>query len=329
MSRLFETFVPRKTDKLYDNPVWIAYPVPHGFDLRNPVSRKGCINRMMILAESMKFRCKEESLLEIGCMIPQHVGDADLMANCLSLEFIIRQQSMCCILMCIAQCPTSDWHSAHIGQISYILMSNRSIGRHVFKSKQCCLWKPLLSAQIAVLVNKLKSGFELHFSKSLLVSMKYWNKEQMAFAVGKGLFEVIGGKVREKAESTMMGRQFPESQWSLISIPMGIDHLTVLLLFGLYLCRKLKFDPNRVCPWKWCGDELGICTQQSLQSMKAVEMICCWPQCKTRDTKQADFFDKKTRKMYRCERCLLVKYCCRNHQKKHWKFIHRQQCQEF
>eukprot|EP00483_Globobulimina_turgida_P004763 UN04772 len=35
---------------------------------------------------------------------------------------------------------------------------------------------------------------------------------------------------------------------------------------------------------------------------------------------------KKSKKLYRCKGCQLVTYCCKSHQKKHWKTIHSKQC---
>eukprot|EP01084_Bolivina_argentea_P212694 361495_1 len=42
---------------------------------------------------------------------------------------------------------------------------------------------------------------------------------------------------------------------------------------------------------------------------------CAWVMC-----------GKVRRKLYKCKACRLVYYCCRNHQKKHWKLIHSNQC---
>eukprot|EP01084_Bolivina_argentea_P018485 34415_1 len=44
---------------------------------------------------------------------------------------------------------------------------------------------------------------------------------------------------------------------------------------------------------------------------------CEWKYCKQ---------TKKTKKLYRCKGCQLVTYCCKSHQKKHWKTIHSKQC---
>eukprot|EP01084_Bolivina_argentea_P145382 254825_1 len=38
------------------------------------------------------------------------------------------------------------------------------------------------------------------------------------------------------------------------------------------------------------------------------------------------FCAKTERKLYKCKKCRLVNYCCRNHQKKDWKHVHAQQC---
>lgn len=45
---------------------------------------------------------------------------------------------------------------------------------------------------------------------------------------------------------------------------------------------------------------------------------CAWMKCE-KGRGSAD-------KIYQCKRCRMVNYCCRNHQKKDWAFIHSNQC---
>merc|ERR1712129_293494 len=49
-------------------------------------------------------------------------------------------------------------------------------------------------------------------------------------------------------------------------------------------------------------------------------IYCGHPRCNKQEN---DFAEKCL-----CEGCKLIKYCCRKHQKNHWKLIHSQQCRE-
>ena len=52
---------------------------------------------------------------------------------------------------------------------------------------------------------------------------------------------------------------------------------------------------------------------------KDVKEYCGWPLCQKE-------IEKNDGKKTKCKGCKLIKYCSRNHQKKHWSYIHRQQC---
>ena len=50
-------------------------------------------------------------------------------------------------------------------------------------------------------------------------------------------------------------------------------------------------------------------------------IYCGYPFC---NKAKAEFAKKN-----KCERCKLIRYCSRKHQKKHWKMIHSQQCKQY
>eukprot|EP01084_Bolivina_argentea_P230395 388636_1 len=68
----------------------------------------------------------------------------------------------------------------------------------------------------------------------------------------------------------------------------------------------------------WCDDSVNIFMNIMISAYKERRIShCAWVLCNNSDEEYT---------LYVCKRCKLILYCCRNHQKKHWKYIHSQQC---
>lgn len=92
-------------------------------------------------------------------------------------------------------------------------------------------------------------------------------------------------------------------------------------ILGLGHCLRCKYqllDTPRIGIVQDWASKLYRC-------LKMDQNICGWLPCYGMRLKS----DGCHETMYVCKGCRLIKYCCRKHQKKHWKFIHRWQCREY
>lgn len=64
--------------------------------------------------------------------------------------------------------------------------------------------------------------------------------------------------------------------------------------------------------------------KKGLQLRRMMETECGWPPCALFTPQREKREDIKL--SFKCGGCKLIRYCCRRHQKNHWKFIHSQQC---
>lgn len=93
------------------------------------------------------------------------------------------------------------------------------------------------------------------------------------------------------------------------------NFLTKFPLIDSMLCEKptLKYDGKALTP-----KVFGI---MRLQYERGLNKRCMWLPCQFKNRIEHE-------KIYRCKGCNLIRYCSPKCQKKHWKFIHSQQCKE-
>ena len=249
---------------------------------------------------------------------PITTGFIDVRADLLCFEYVIQQRIFGRILQEIANDPSPSWRQDNLRIICYHLMHHRLVLRHIFQKTE--LWKPLLSAQVKVLSFKSIQRLDDPLLSCLMASMKHWERKNLTFAIDK-LFPVVYMKYTDICKQGFLPCG-PTKKHGVMYHACG--HL--FTLFG-YLLAKLdgcSFDD--FSGQNFIGQTLSakkfIGKRMRFERMR--ERECGWLPCA--------FFNAQKRKRkdmkpaLTCKGCKLIRYCCRNHQKKHWKFIHRQQC---
>lgn len=227
--------------------------------------------------------------------------------NCRCLDYLSRHRTLEQELLKAEKSSNSRKSYFLVIEISSVLRYNRLILRFIFKSMHIGLWKALLSAQIAMLrsrqVDNYDRGNALQFS--IVLSMLHWNAKHLTFARDRGLFKIVANQF---IHDYFLGKEDKGKASSILTI-------------GSHLSQK--YDIQNVVPDIWVFKLEAYQNNPRgrplfLQLTSTVNSMCCWAPC-----------SQPHRKMYICKRCRLVQYCCRRHQKKHWKFIHRQQCRNY
>eukprot|EP01084_Bolivina_argentea_P051834 95311_1 len=199
---------------------------------------------------------------------------------------------------------------------------NILILKHLFRcDDEVKLWINLVSSaikslSIAQYINhKSQHGIYLF----LLKMMKYWRYKHCKLAYDCKFFELVGNM---HCDSLQMN--------SLICIERSGRSIVLYSKFISCLscsnrARKLNtyFTQSLKDRFKKSGVEYDdfIKYVKKWQTQNYVHKnfrICGWPLC----TKQLHEFESKNI----CKGCHLIRYCGKNHQKKHWKYIHSQQC---
>jgi len=187
--------------------------------------------------------------------------------------------------------------------------------------------------------------------KLILISMKYWEIQHLHFAYKMGIVEFIDNL--QKSTEAFLNSDSAAPEIDSIELPPKIaDGYVVvtqlkcsIIYFGFKAMKRAEklgvsfyaedkpgcglspyLDLTAMPNLFYYGQEMTPrqFIRQRLLEDKCAENKCGWPPC------QSQMEGKELhKKMWKCKRCRLIKYCCRNHQKKHWKFIHSQQCREY
>eukprot|EP01084_Bolivina_argentea_P230396 388638_1 len=218
----------------------------------------------------------------------------------------------------------------HLSNFARILTHSGKLAlKYIFRSDDPCqLWKPFLHSLVIALVSFIPTikkcnrntliRWNLCFV-TLLGSIKYWKYKHFTYTV----MDTDLGKFLKICQQRNFHPVSDGNIKNLICPYRSVDCCVLLLnemklsmSINLYtkvhskLRNYVDFDVVRM---KNRNMRLVGCW-----TAIAVKVKCSWPLC----NKYRNEFNVK----HKCKGCRLVRYCCRNHQKKHWKYIHSTQC---
>eukprot|EP01084_Bolivina_argentea_P216022 366938_1 len=168
--------------------------------------------------------------------------------------------------------------------------------------------------------HKLKDDGLLDFVIYLLVSIKYWQPSHFTF-VSRGFGQMVSHLMELDIKC---------------SIKYKIKSNLCFLGFAPALCKEFTVYAEkkggivlRAKVAKIIAIEVGRHRTHVFAAAKSIPRFnsytsrkreCGWVLC----NKKQNAFGAKNK----CKGCMMVQYCCRRHQKKHWKYIHSQQCSQ-
>ena len=297
----------------FDHPV-LYHLSGNIYDLRCETDRNARFNQMV-----RRF--------EFDAHTPQCAGNERIATSCVTFDYLSRLPDIQRILVRAQRSDrlTNEESFHWMLEITTVLGDNRRIVRFIFQRAKLAFLAPLLSAQITILAtasllpNGDKNAHILKYNlRAMSHSMMYWSAEVLLLARDLGLFKWMAKQSRQRFSDDLKA--------SMMDI----------LIFGHYLESKFKianplfnrriFDIRR----EKLEHEGKILTFKQYiklrnQCFKEMENMCGWPPCRFMQEDNGVVHER----MHICKGCHLIKYCCRNHQKKHWKFIHSQQCREY
>lgn len=273
------------------------------------------------------------------------IADRVLSSNFLSFELIIHRRKVREILLSTARNPSSKWQYLNLSMISWCLFMNPLILRLMMQNDRCDIWKALIAAWIRSLLASSVSHHINDFEplrSAFLLSQRYWDIEHWGFAFECGLQTFID-KIADYSDShslsgvlfVIQSRLYALNYRGRAKMQLGkyiwpplsdADAYFQMVFHGHDGLWGISL-PSRYPLFEIAGKEVTakeIVRDQS-EKDKRYENKCGWPPCSIY-VPNDDIHQIRT---WKCSRCRLIRYCCKNHQKKHWKFIHRQQCREF
>ena len=265
------------------------------YDLRSEKDRNARFHKIF-------NECEGRALLKL-----EYHSDPFWASSCLSFDYLSRHSDIRRRLLR----NVYDYH--WLLEMTMSFTCHRLILRSIFKSVHINLWMFLLTAQITFLPRALSGDTSTWkwIVSTILYSMPYWNAEQLLFARELGLFSMIANKSDDKTRD-----------------PRKIILEGNIQIFGFFLSLKFKiknFLSDQVMATNRCIQDCQSIGSELCKTLRMKENVCGWPPCH-RIQMQTDI---EQGEMYICKGCRLIKYCCRRHQKKHWKFIHSQQCRQY
>ena len=167
------------------------------------------------------------------------------------------------------------------------------------------------------------TGMTIPSSICIVSSMRYWRRAHFRIAADNGYSEIIGALFQQAmGTKRSMAKLFAflsaYSQyfiWAKKRDPHG--------KYGLvrYMAHSLSRYGNVESMQSLLDmSEKNPSGPTILRQANRVDDQCGWPPCGR--MKKKDSFALRSV----CAGCRCIRYCCRNHQKRHWSYMHREQC---
>ena len=239
------------------------------------------------------------------------------------------------------------------------IYSNRLVMKHIFRNQTELfqLSKAMIhfTLKMAGLYKKeinpvMMEGAQVYWQcvVSLVVCIQYWKSQHFMFAVDIGLSKLMADMYQEcKYQSE---QHYSNKKCSNATCAKAIN--TFVLLHDIYIYHAQKCEQYLLsCAKEENGKLMPYLEQSFVHTGAGLAEISAWRSSwvpKYSATKKDRFYlgDRIHRecgllscrkrkghdnfaKQSICKGCRLVRYCCRNHQKRHWKHIHSQQCPAF
>eukprot|EP01084_Bolivina_argentea_P274409 467723_1 len=229
-----------------------------------------------------------------------------------------------------------------LSELIIILKHDRVAFKHIFSNKNG-IWEAFLSVSMTALLRNVPIGQIVLSDKdhsdtswvnicmTLLVTIKYWKQKHFIFAINNGLYKLLMVWWIKRVHFPYSPRVQIELVLSCVlyqnclKYASKIDYNSAITMKEYFVTtfRKYFKDNSNKSYRQYLramnGSNLcGISKFIKYQQNEEVIVKCGWPLC----NKQRKEFEIRNK----CKGCELLKYCCKSHQKKHWKFIHRQQC---
>eukprot|EP01084_Bolivina_argentea_P313667 543202_1 len=312
------------------------------FDLTEKKERELGCEYLLSLVEIPEFDMTQISYYGNECMSDSTMQRC--MYHIVSFEFVNNEERTCSVMMGL----TAKFKHVHKAEKRYkmlgnlyriirILTHNPLMMKYLFNLNKCKFSNIIIKSLIDGLISNIPTFYKQIKAHGLKIcdqwtacsyilsnTIKYWKSVNCVFAIENGLCKLISSLYRFAIDINYKYQHISASIFMTFSMNVynlfkhhieKMDRKNNLILVTIL---KREFGGN-TCDYftkRFINDAANFSSVPNKKHYLPVK--CEWIQC----SKQKHEFGIKNI----CSGCGLVQYCSRNHQKKHWKFIHYQQC---